>query len=216
MKKLMTHFITAIMLLVSPLYAQNSQLASDTQASKSIAKTTDILPGNVMTGFLSKDYTEMQFNVIVPSDGKVSFIVTASGDLQINNVTLWANYNGEMEVRNDGPWGTAFTFEVNDLKAGTYSLHVPYWSGSGSFQISYSHVAINYEDPESNDVYTNAVTVADGSISQGHLGYSYIKDRDEADWYDFTTTLEGSVRFSLKTDGLLNVNNLILYSLEGD
>ncbi|MDD3161260.1 MAG: T9SS type A sorting domain-containing protein [Bacteroidales bacterium] len=205
MEKLIT-LLTAIMLACTPLSAQN----------QSITKTADIHPGNPISGFLSKDYTEVLFNVIVPADGKVLFVFAASGDLQINNVTLRGMYNGEMKVRNSGPWGTAFTFEVNDLKAGTYTLSVPYWSGSGTFQASYSHVPINYEDPEPNDVYTSAVTVTDGSISEGHLGYSYIKNRDEADWYDFTTTLEGSVRFSLKTDGLLNVNNLVLYSLEGD
>lgn len=211
MKKRMTHLITAIMLLVSPLSAQNVQ-----QTSKSIAKATDVLPGNIISGFLSKDFTEVQYNVIVPTDGKASFVFVTSGDLQINNVTLRGMYNGEMEVRNSGPWGTAFTFDIEDLKAGTYLLHVPYWSGSGTFQASYSHVPINYEDPEPNDVFTNAITVSDGTVSEGHLGYSYIKNRDEVDWYDFTTTLEGSVRFSLKTDGLLNVNNLVLYSLEGD
>ncbi|MDD4823216.1 MAG: hypothetical protein PHI48_11750, partial [Bacteroidales bacterium] len=179
MEKRITHFITAIMLLVSPLYAQNSQLASEMKTTKSIADTPGILPGGDISGFLAKGYAEAQYTIIVPTDGKVSFVFATSGDLQINNVTLRGMYNGEMEVRNSGPWGTAFTFDIEDLKAGTYVLHVPYWSGSGSFQASYSHVPINYEDREPNDVFTNAITVTDGTVSEGHLGYSYIKNRDE-------------------------------------
>lgn len=199
MEKLIT-LLTAILLTFAPLSAQNQSIAADELLSE--ISYSDIYSGNVYSGYLDVDHEKVWYRMLLPSDGKIDIAATPLGDLQINRISIFIAVEDTLYRRNIS-WfdpGDVNTITDKGIKAGTYYISVPRWSGAGNFQLTITHTPVGHEDAEPNDTFKNATTVANGSVSEGHLGYEFWGDMDIYDWYTFTTTTDGEVSFSIQTD----------------
>ncbi len=158
----------------------------------------------------SDDYTDKEdfFKIVVPEEGHVDMIATATEDLRFypyycalygykNNDTYWL---GTDFIGNMGNTSTAdtITYHASNVGKGTYYVRITRQNGSGGYKLKYTFTPCPLaNDVEPNGDYQTAAWLPSGKTKQGRLGYHTSDDiTDTEDWYRISVTKAGPIEIT--------------------
>ncbi len=97
------------------------------------------------------------------------------------------------------------------LKAGTYFLRVYRTGGTGTYSLLNKFTAAPYSnDNEPNDNVFSSVLLTLNSQTTGHINYYSNGSKDSDDWYKFTISVFGGIKFTIESDS----SDIDLYILD--
>ncbi|MDO5656560.1 MAG: pre-peptidase C-terminal domain-containing protein [Flavobacteriaceae bacterium] len=159
-----------------------------------------------------------------------SVTTDANGKLQLSLQTLideWVYvflYDGNgtstlAQGYTNNETGNTVTIEKDGLAPGEYYIRVNTYYTGGFAPYILTNQLIEPATPEdenddANDVYTGANTLNLNIPSFGHIGYKYINDRDESDWYAFNWPSQTDFKLNLKVYNGQNIY-IQLYAANG-
>ena len=109
-------------------------------------------------------------------------------------------------------------FQKDGLAAGTYYIKTNGQSGSefGVYTLSNTLVTpVQPNDPEPNNIFSQAVVLAENDSTKGHIGYYYNGKTDTTDWYKVTTTSDGIFQIQFNNTGYSDIKVISLYDNDG-
>ena len=150
-----------------------------------------------------------------------SVTTDANGKLQLSVQTLIPEFvyvylydgNGTSILANDYTDDTAGfvrTIEKDGLAPGEYYVRIKTYYSADFAPYILSNSLIEPDTPEdanddANDVYTSANTLTFNTPHFGHIGYKYINERDDFDWYYLNWPADGEFKLNLKVYNGQNV-----------
>ena len=191
-------------------------LAIDSEANGTRATALVLPQDSNRTGHLGYYYNNLRdtadwYKITTTADGLLRiYLTTARGSVYSNNpldvnVTLYDNDGttqlGSVEVFNGNNPATGL-ITADGLAPGTYYVKVqPYSTNEfADYTISDSlFLTPVVNDTEPNGTPASASVFALNSNTTGHSGYYYNNQRDTTDWYQITTTAEGTLHVYLSS-----------------
>ncbi len=180
--------------------------------------------GNVQQGCLGYDYYRDAdkcdwFKIEVPDEGAVNFAVTAEPTLRLGWLGMYVPnaegtdvVNRNAQFMDAGGKDTTMVYNVPDCKPGIYYVRVEHYGGYGGYDIDYTFTPNSHgQDNLDNDTWDKAKVMADNSVQQGRMGYSYYRDADNCDWFKIEVPDEGAVNFAVTAETTLRLGWLGLY-----
>lgn len=154
------------------------------------------------------------WKVTTTLDGRINWTITSHNGQNVY-AELYDN-NGTTFLGGSYTSSTA-TYSKDGLAAGTYFIRIKtyYASEFATYTLSNGLVlppVVN--DAEPNGLYTQAIVLPINDSAVGHIGYYYNLQRDDFDWYTFTTIKGGKVAMRMMS---LNGQNVYaeLYDNDG-
>jgi len=202
MKSLLRSFITlaAIFTFASYVAKADTEPDNNTPAGADLMAQNDSVSGNIAS--TSADFYDYYV-----------FTTTQDGDITLTLKTDNGGYrylylydsDGSTQLGGTANYGPSpIQATVYGLAAGTYYALV--YTNSTSYTGSYTLLnsiatpAIA-NDVEPNDSYTSALPMTENGSVSGHIAYRFNGGSfDGSDYYQFTTTSDGSINLSLTTD----------------
>ena len=158
----------------------------------------------------SDDITDEEdfFKIVVPEEGHVDMIATATEDLRFypykcalyghkNNDTYWLGIDFTGNMGNTSTADT-ITYHATNVGKGTYYVRITRRSGSGGYRLTYTFTPCPLaNDQEPNDDYQTAAWLPSGKTKQGRLGYHTSDDiTDTEDRYRITVNKPGPIELT--------------------
>ena len=188
-----------------------------------------ISPGQTIEGHMGYYYMtddkdkDDWYKVEVPYDGIVTLTLKPQSELdfyaidfgffntEVNGIERQGNSADESSA------GLTVTMKQVNVAAGTYYLHIPYYSGQGGYTLSFEHTPCNYgNDQEPNDTWQQANTELDkGSTLSGHLGYVKYNVTDKNDWYTIDISQKSDIDVTIQLCQELDLYGMKLYRKNG-
>jgi hypothetical protein len=195
-------------------------LANDVEGNDSPSTASQAIVNGTVTGHLgyfSNGTTDMDdyWKFTVPSDGKVVVQVTSDSldrsnavydlDLSVFDV------NGTSNLIYDGEYGK-FSQCILYLRPGTFYAQVHRWQGNGgSYSLKITHTPpLRANDPEGNDWFASATSLAYNVASTGHSGYFANGSTDNYDYWKLVAPATDSIYVHVWSDSTLDLD-LIAY-----
>ncbi len=147
------------------------------------------------------------YKIVVTGDGKIDFTITSE-----NGQNVYAQlFDGDGTTYFVGNYttGTA-NYSKDGLAAGTYYLRIQTYFTTEFAPYTLSNtvtVVPTPNDIEPNNTVATAGTLAVNSTIEGHTGYHYNGNRDDADYYALTLPVDGKLTF-----GISNLNGQNVYA----
>ena len=213
-------------------------VANDPEPNGNRATAVAISQNGSSTGHLGYYYnlqrdTTDWYKVTTNADGLLRvYVSTQRGSVYSTNILdvnvfLYDNDGttqlGNVEVYNGGGPGTNM-ITADGLAPGTYYIKLQSYSSNqfANYTVADSLLTTPVaNDAEPNNIAATAVTLPLNGSSTGHNGYYYNNQRDTTDWYKVTTTSDGLLRVTLRTqrgsaysNNTLDVN-IFLYDNDG-
>jgi len=200
--------------------------ANDSEPNNSYDTAQELGINSSSTGHIkyysanSTDYDDY-WKVTIPYDGSLTINTTSdSADIDIYIYDI----DGNTIIRSAGTYGLTETIQFNNLMPGTYYIRL-YSTGQGGYTITsiYTQISINgitTNDPETNDEYSTAASLATfnaaGSVTNyGHIGYYTNNHIDYDDYWTVTTTTDGKLVINITSTPDLDID-LYLYDIDGN
>ena len=197
--------------------------ADDGEPNDNFSQAKPLPINGSTTGHLGYDYWNNRdnidwFYIKVPEDGIAELTCTPAKGLSLRYLTLYSLAGNEVKQRNNQWIGDeGCTLTVPNLKAGTYYVQVEYnYSGQGGYKLDYNFTPTSNtyaDDGEPNQEFTDAKLLRRGHTITGHLGYFYLDDRDNLDWFKIVVPRDGITRLTCTPAKGLGLRYLTLYSL---
>jgi uncharacterized protein YegP (UPF0339 family) len=159
------------------------------------------------------------------SDDWYSFTTTDDGTIELSITQDITQYfriylydsNGTTVLASGSDYGSV-VISRSGLAAGNYYAKVNYYSSSyyGGYTLENTVIPTPYaNDAEPNNVYTEALTIAENGSVNGHIGFRYNGGTYDAnDWYTLVTTSDGTISAELiNDDGMYH--SVYLYASNG-
>lgn len=178
--------------------------------------------GTSKTGSVSKNVHEVWYTINLPEDGEVQIVARELSNINLNTVEIHAVDKGEPHWRTQGnETGGVASLACSNLAKGVYKIKVSAAPRSdkmsGTFRISYLFVApVLKTEPEPNNEWKEAASLADAVTQSGHWGYDYYNSTDVMDWYKIEVPADGKLTFQTKSDATLRLGRLELFPLKAD
>ncbi|MBX7109531.1 MAG: pre-peptidase C-terminal domain-containing protein [Chitinophagales bacterium] len=189
---------------------------TETEPNDTKSKANKLALNGNNTGAVTPGGDVDWWKISTNADGMISLTLTSTNGVYLsyqlydNNGTTGLNYivnyvNGTTAQNTDG------------LAQGTYYVKV-YATNIGE-QPSYTISDLLTVPSQSNDLEPNgssvqAITLAQNSTLNGHVGYYFNAKRDTADWYKVTTNSDGQLSLTLSS-GNAHYLSLFLYDKNG-
>ncbi|MBK8847377.1 MAG: T9SS type A sorting domain-containing protein [Bacteroidetes bacterium] len=153
------------------------------------------------------------WKVTTTLDGRINWTITSHNGQNVY-AELYDN-NGTTFLGGSYTSSTA-TYSKDGLAAGTYFIRIKtfYATEFATYTVSNGLVlppVVN--DAEPNGLYTQAIVLPINDSAVGHIGYYYNLQRDEFDWYTFTTVKGGKVAMRMMS---LNGQNVYAQLYDND
>jgi len=205
--------------------------AADTELNNAATSAIALSPTGASTGHLgyySAGQTDVDdyWKITTTQDGWLRVQVRADsldarGDRRLDFNVILYDVNGTTSITSDTRYGT-FSQVDYFLRPGTYFLRVWHWDGrAGSYEIKSEFFTPPLaNDQEGNDSYQSSLSMpVNGSVT-GHLGYYGNGQRDNDDYWKFTTTTDGKIVITTVSDSLDRSEarfdlNMIVYDVNG-
>jgi len=188
--------------------------ANDAEPNDTPASALTITEGGSVTGHIkfksnggavdAEDY----YQLTTTQDGTISLSLEYEGPEA--NYTYFYLYDSDgttflPSVGNDYDYGTpgATVQTISGLAAGTYYINVDDGSFAGGYVLSASVITDGItNDVEPNGTAATALTIAEGGTVSGHIRYRLNGGSNDAeDYYQLTTTQDGTISLSLEYIG---------------
>jgi acetoacetate decarboxylase len=187
-----------------------------------LIQSGETLPGKMGFEYSGNKDVQDWYRFTLPVDGKAEFSFQTDNVLRLFYLTIYSQTpEGEVKIRNDKYfWSWSGNMVIPDMAAGTYYIKLLYGQGYGDYKLTYNFTpdALT-NDKEPNENYKNAVLLEDNQPVTGHLGYYYLhdaSDRDVNDWYKIVITDNSKAEITFKTDSILRMKYVTLYSATSD
>lgn len=160
-------------------------------------------------GFYSNSFTDTEdwYTFNVSSDGALSIDVIGQDLMQIR-LTVYASDKTKIIDSDDGGLINMRSSRINNIRPGTYYLRI--YSEPlkyGTYSISSTFTPQNSpNDYIPNDSMTYAIQSTINTAVSGHLGYSDGVLTDDVDWYKYSTTQDGMIKFDITADQTLLIS----------
>lgn len=152
---------------------------------------TNVSWGYTYSGTMTSSNDEFTYRLSLPSAGRVRLTMTLSN---LKKVKIYIeNISGTQVWGSEYPVDGTTNYDI-DLTAGTYTLYVEQWSGTGDFSFTSSFTSAGESFAETNNTRTNASRPSFGREVNGHLAYN-----DEIDIYRYDLTSSGRITFTLNS-----------------
>ncbi|RJP20218.1 MAG: carboxypeptidase regulatory-like domain-containing protein [Candidatus Omnitrophota bacterium] len=143
------------------------------------------------------------YQVTTPSDGLFQVGVVPTAELRVG-VTLLDQDGIAVLGNNDGSGkGATAGIVYSNLLAGTYFAVVRHIDGTGTYGITANFAPVEEIDPEPNDTPNQSVPLTLNGDAEGHIGFRGNLYTDLSDFYQITTTQDGSIDLTVFPDGSL-------------
>jgi len=191
---------------------------NDKEPNDSAKYAITLNPNDSLTAHLAyygSNYTDLTdwYKVTIPQDGKIEVAVKCTSTLQVNNLKIY-DTDTTKEIAS-GTYGVNATVSYNNLLPGTYFIKTPHWSGYGSYYIVTKFTPNPYPvDNLNNDMIKTAIVLSENDTVNGHLGYYGSNYTDLIDFWKIIPSYSGLLQIKVKTDGLLQVNNLRIFAAD--
>ena len=120
--------------------------------------------------------------------------------------------NRNAQFMDAGGKDTTMVYNVPDCKPGIYYVRVELYGGYGGYDIDYTFTPNSHgQDNLDNDTWDKAKVMADNTVQQGRMGYSYYRDADNCDWFKIEVPDEGAVNFAVTAETTLRLGWLGMY-----
>ncbi len=208
-------YILSNMLIIP---AQANDLEPNTLFSQA-----DVLPlNNSTTGHIGYYYNNKRdttdwYKVTTTSDGVLKVLYDNTGYGDIKTISLYDN-DGVTLLSSAGIGNGIGGLQKDGLAAGTYYIKINGQFGSefGVYTLSNTLVTpVQPNDPEPNNIFTQAIVLAENDSTKGHIGYYYNGKTDTTDWYKVTTTSDGIFRILFNNTGYSDIKVISLYDNDG-
>lgn len=177
-------------------------LANDPEPNGSYTEANPLMPDGSVTGHCGYYYNESRdstdwWSITTTGNGKLSLTL----DIENSQYLYWKLYDGDgMTVLGTNYTNSSDVLVVDGLAAGTYYVNV---YGYFSYNFApYTLTSVFTAPPVANDVEpddtkSNANNIPLNGMKTGQVGYAYNGDRDDTDWFKFTTNGDGRVRLTM-------------------
>ncbi|HPE97542.1 MAG: T9SS type A sorting domain-containing protein [Chitinophagales bacterium] len=210
--------LLSAILIAAPILSYATTIAetesNNTSGTANAVAVNDSVTGSVLGADLDFDW----FSFTTAEDGiiRINYAITGSGHA---NIYLLDNDGTTiLSSATVVPAGTTASFQYNKAAAGDYFMRIQYYSAATdcSYELVPEVITNGYgQDAEPNDVYTDALVLAENSSADGHLGYRYNGGAlDQIDWYQVTTTEDGNLNVTLDIEPS-SYFNLSIYDSNG-
>ncbi len=150
------------------------------------------------------------FSVTIPDDGALTFTVTCETTLQVNNLELFDSDTITKII--GGSYGGSANVSYPNLTAGTYYIHIPWYTGYGSYILKNQFTPASYNaDNFNNDSIQVAQEILLNDSITGRLYYRKSNTYDNVDWFKVSIPDDGQLSFSILCESTLQVDNLQLF-----
>jgi len=174
----------------------------DTEPNDTYATATTLAQNATVTGHVGYYYNHHRdtadwYKVTTNGDGKLTLKLTPANG-QYMYCSLYDT--GGTTLLNQTYGLSTFYVNTDGLAAGTYyiRLYCYYLDGFAPYTLTDSLFTPDQaKDPEPNDTYATATTLALNATVTGHVGYYFNHHRDTSDWYKVTTTGDGLLKLKL-------------------
>ena len=169
---------------------------------------------------MTDDQNQYWWKVTTTFDGQL-IISTVSGEGLKYDIFIYDAKNYQVELITDRENQANLT--VDYLSEETYYIKVARKAGTGNFTISSEFTPTSLEnDTEPNDTANNAAVIEIDGSDTGHLGYYLLGIYDSYDWWEMTSTSNGSLIVSTVSDETLDIdlymydeyNNELVHSID--
>ena len=153
-----------------------------------------------------KDFRDVDdwYTIEVDGAGTVSLTAVPNQQYELNIQymdLLYEKDGATHSIKYTGVGKVQGSILLNNIDKGTYYVHIHRWDGHGGYTLLYDVEPIRYHDSEPNDDYTQAVTINNGEIKVGNLGFKRDDGTvDEDDWYKVTVEEGCQLLFSYDPD----------------
>lgn len=205
--KHLTHFILILFLGFSGF------LHAETEPNDTWNQANPVLLSSVGSGVTGFSNEQDWWEVSIPDDGKLTVNWTS-----VSGIPLWCRIYDTLGVQLFVQNYTSSTTSINidGIAAGYYYIQFNsyYASESGAYTFTPIFTPASVpNDPENNDVYTQASIISLNDTVTGHIGYYHNSYDDLTDWWKLTTTLDGKINFSITS---LNGSNVYAELFDGN
>lgn len=193
-----------------PAMYPNDNLNNDLLENAQTISTNDSITGRL--GYYNNGYTDIAdyYKFTIQEDGRIRFHVVTTQSLYTGDLLIFDTDSNTLII--NGSWGQNAQVIYNNISPGTYFLKVPRYSGYGSYYLTSTFTPATYpNDIEPNDIIQNSIPILLNDSLTGHLGYYGSGYTDYADYYHFTTSVDGKIRFRVVTTDQLQTNNLLIF-----
>ncbi|MCR4582533.1 MAG: hypothetical protein K5764_03140 [Prevotella sp.] len=164
------------------------------------------------------------YKLEVPKDGTVRLIIDPNQDnkLNIHYVDFCRKSGDSYYMRQHIYPGTKKdTLTITDAGVGTYYVHIHRMDGHGGYKLRYDFIPYKFiGDDEPNNTADKAIlTLTDGMVVKGHLGYcDGDDDTDNDDWYKVEIPKSGNAKIIIvpEKENNLNIQYVDFCSKSGD
>ncbi len=168
---------------------------------------------NTVSGSLSPAGKTDTYSLTTTADGQITLTFASTNGL---NATVTLLDKDTATQLGSTTTAATTTLSTDGLAAGTYYVRVNSYYGNETptYTLSYHLTEASVpNDPEPDDVSTQALTLLQNGTVTGHIGYYYNNQRDPADWYKVTTNADGLLQLKLTSQ---NGNNVSVYLYDND
>ena len=193
-----------------PAYYPNDNLTNDQIENAQVIGINDSLTGRL--GYYNNGYTDISdyYKFTIQEDGKIRFHVVTTQSLYTGDLLIFDTDTNTLII--NGSWGQDAQVVYNNISPGIYYLKVPRYTGYGSYYLTSTFTPATFpNDQEFNDIIQNSIPILPNDSLTGRLGYYGSGHTDIADYYHFTTPVDGKIRFRVVSTDILQTNNLLIF-----
>jgi hypothetical protein len=199
--------LTLLILLLS------SYVKAETEPNDLWDQANPIILGVSESGIATAGGDIDWYRVEIPEDGQLTLNWT-SNNSQLVYCQIYDTLGVELFASNYT--GSSTSISKDGLAKGFYYIkfYAYYIAEAPNYTLTATHLATGItNDPENNDVYTNAGSALENDSVTGHIGYYHNSYDDLTDWWKVTTTLDGQISFTITS---VNGQNVYAELFDGD